>query len=834
MNPSFLALLVLAVALPAAAGDGDPANPAAAANPANPQASAFALMKARMMQKNDIPLSAAGVTLPPAVVTPPPPDTGHGTPPPPDWHRDEAERQAEFDRQFGAGAWKNITDFSSRCEPPACNFLATAGILRGGYDFVDLRRDVEAKRVEEGSPAFAQRDGAIKVGMRQTLEQMRPTPEGDPKQQEELIRVSDPIVKKVFTPQELVRYAQTNAAAAQTAPYYAFLGRTLNANAQPGPARAAFDAALARDPAYQPALSGRAESAYRLGDYPSAVKDARAALALRPDDAYALSTLKFSEGRSGPAPDAGAPGGAAPGTSGGAAAFAAASAASAAPGGGRGLAPASVPGDALHQSEAFTRDAKRALTLGDLRGAAEAARRAIAMNPANAAAYSLAAVANIRLKDYAAALAAAESGLKVAPNSAALHDFKAFALNGLKDRRGALAAADRALELKRNDPVAYFNRAVALYGLGDRDGSLTALKSAAALDPKFLPALNEALRLPTDADLLYLFPGDAPAPEAAPESAAGARPAWLLLGGGVLVGLLIAGLALALTRRPAPSRAAPPPLATPRWVPQRLAGKFEVGRELGSGGMGVVYEGFDSSLGRPVAIKRLREELRRDPKEAARFLSEAKLVARLKHPNIVEVYAVVDEGGELFLVFERVTGRTLHDLLSREKRLPFQRARDLFRGVCAALDEAHKRAVIHRDLKPANIMIEATGRARVMDFGIARLAEDAVSRVTRTVVGTPLYMAPEQEQGVSRRESDLFAAGVCFYETLTGSRPFDGAGPGLLIDKLHRAYEPASKRLERAPAGLDDFFARALEPDPEKRFPTATEFLRGLESLDAA
>ncbi len=816
MTSSVLAALFLFAARPAAAADGDPA-PTAAAPSAQSQ---FELLKARMLQQKGVSLDKAGVTLPTIPAVPPPGPKQ----PPPDWNQAEQERQAEFDRQFGGGAYKNLTDFSRTCEPPECNFLATADIIRGAYDFVDLKRDVESKRVAEGSAAFARREGTIKSNMRQTLDEMRPQPGGDPKKQEELIRVSDPIVKKVFTPAELVDYAKRNASSADTAPYYSFLGRTLNGVGQPGPAREAFDAALARDSRNEAALSGRAEASYRLGDYAAAIRDARTALVLDPTDANALTTLNFSKERVPPgAPAVGSLPAGAP----------ADDAAAPAPGLSRSPPlPAGPQAAGDPRGDSQVAEARRRLRLGDARGAAAALDRALALDPSNPAALSLSAVVRIRLKDYQGALAAAEAGLKLAPGNAALWDSKAFALNRMKDHRGALAAADRALSLNANDPVAYFNRAVALRGLGDKTGMTVALQRAAALDPKFAPVLEAALRLPSDADLLYLFPGESPSAEPAPLPEI-PRPAWQWVVAGVLGGLTLAALLVLLLRRaePAPAPVAPR-LSSRRHVPTRLAGKYEVGRELGSGGMGVVYEGFDASLGRPVAIKRLREELRWDPKETARFLAEARLVARLKHPNIVEVYAVVDEGGELFVVFERVEGTTLDDLLHREKRLRLQRARDLFRGVCAALGDAHRHAVIHRDLKPANIMIESSGRARVMDFGIARSVEDAVSRVTRTVSGTPLYMAPEQEQGVARRESDLFAAAVCLYEAVTGRRPFEGAG--LTTAKLRKSFTPASAVVGKASPGLDEFFSRALEPDPEKRFATADEFLRALESLDAA
>ncbi|MCR4296029.1 MAG: serine/threonine protein kinase, partial [Elusimicrobia bacterium] len=227
--------------------------------------------------------------------------------------------------------------------------------------------------------------------------------------------------------------------------------------------------------------------------------------------------------------------------------------------------------------------------------------------------------------------------------------------------------------------------------------------------------------------------------------------------------------------------------------------------------------------------------IRWDPRERARFVAEAKLVAKLHHPHIVEIHTIVEQEGEVYLIFEHIAGRTLRQVIAEDGKLPFQKARDLFRGVASALDYAHGLGVIHRDLKPANLMVDAEGRVRVMDFGIARLTEEALSRRTGTsrAVGTPLYMAPEQEQGVARSESDAYSMAVCLYELLTGRRPFAGSGTGLLMNKLKSVYEPPSKLDARLPSGLDEVFAKALGPDPDKRYASAGKLLRALESLEA-
>ena len=161
---------------------------------------------------------------------------------------------------------------------------------------------------------------------------------------------------------------------------------------------------------------------------------------------------------------------------------------------------------------------------------------------------------------------------------------------------------------------------------------------------------------------------------------------------------------------------------------------------------------------------------------------------------------------------------------------------DLF-GITAHFDHrfAHGRKVIHRDLKPSNVMVTAEGFVKVMDFGIARLAQDAATRgaQTNTVAGTPPYMAPEQEQGLVRRESDVYSLALCFYEMVCGQAAFAGTGAGMLMNKVNMAYVPASQRAAGLPDGVDEVLARALHADPDQRIHSARELLAALEALPA-
>ncbi|RLG55269.1 MAG: hypothetical protein DRN88_05875, partial [Candidatus Hydrothermarchaeota archaeon] len=219
---------------------------------------------------------------------------------------------------------------------------------------------------------------------------------------------------------------------------------------------------------------------------------------------------------------------------------------------------------------------------------------------------------------------------------------------------------------------------------------------------------------------------------------------------------------------PAPER---PPIPKPKEtvlveeeVVGLISGRYELLKEIGQGGMGIVYEAMDHRLKRKVAIKKMREEIKAKPKERERFLKEARTVAKLHHPNIVDIYDVIEEEGEIYLVFEFVQGKTLEDIIGDRGKVSWEKSRDIAVAVCDALEYAHKQRVIHRDLKPSNIMLTDAGHVKVMDFGIAREAKDTVSRLSGETSGTLVYMAPEQHLGSYDERTDIFSLGATMYE----------------------------------------------------------------------
>jgi eukaryotic-like serine/threonine-protein kinase len=252
-------------------------------------------------------------------------------------------------------------------------------------------------------------------------------------------------------------------------------------------------------------------------------------------------------------------------------------------------------------------------------------------------------------------------------------------------------------------------------------------------------------------------------------------------------------------------------------------GKYDVVRVLGSGAMGVVYEGVDPVIGRKVAIKTIRFEVLTAPFERddaqKRFLREAQAAGSLSHPSIVTIYEVGEENGLAYIAMEHIDGQSLESLLAGHTRLPLDRIVALVTQIADALDYAHRHGIVHRDIKPGNILVDVDGRARIVDFGIARVASSSLTQ-TNAVLGTPYYMSPEQVAGrtVDHR-ADLFSLGAVLYEMLTLAKPFPGDGLTTVIYRIVNE-DPRSPREfdQNLPRGLDTIVATALAKDPARRY----------------
>jgi serine/threonine protein kinase len=254
-----------------------------------------------------------------------------------------------------------------------------------------------------------------------------------------------------------------------------------------------------------------------------------------------------------------------------------------------------------------------------------------------------------------------------------------------------------------------------------------------------------------------------------------------------------------------------------------LGGKYEVGGQIGSGGMGIVYQGQDTSLKRPVAIKKLRSDLELAGSRRDLFMEEARISASLHHPFIVDIYAILEENGCIYLIFEFVEGENLQNLLSSQGPLPAAKAKGVIKCVCEALAFAHSRKVAHRDLKPSNIMLTPQGYAKVMDFGVARQIKETASKLTKgEIAGTWAYMAPEQEVGKFDARSDIFSLGVTIYELITGQLPF--SGPNYYAQKEKGMFRPLAQAAADVPVPLARAVDRCLSFDAKARFQTIEDF----------
>ncbi len=268
-------------------------------------------------------------------------------------------------------------------------------------------------------------------------------------------------------------------------------------------------------------------------------------------------------------------------------------------------------------------------------------------------------------------------------------------------------------------------------------------------------------------------------------------------------------------------------------------GRYEILGELGRGAMGVVYKARDPQIDRLVALKTV--SLRgQEPDDAAefrqRFINEAQLAGRLHHPGIVSVFDVGEEEttGEPYIVLEYVAGQALNKIISREKKLPLERALQLATEVAEALDYAHEQGVTHRDVKPGNILITEAGHAKIADFGIAKL-NLAHFTLPGKVLGTPAYMAPEQLSGEGADgRSDLFSLGVILYAIVTGHSPFQGNSATTVCYKVaNREPLPVSALDLHLPPELDAVIAHAMAKDPAKRYQRGSELANDLKLLQA-
>ncbi len=284
---------------------------------------------------------------------------------------------------------------------------------------------------------------------------------------------------------------------------------------------------------------------------------------------------------------------------------------------------------------------------------------------------------------------------------------------------------------------------------------------------------------------------------------------------------------------------APPP-APARKDPLegRVFGGFRLTRRIAKGGMGVVYLGEHPENGKKAAVKILTEEFSKMPGIQARFKREGTAGGRLEHDNIAAVLDMGQEDNYAFIATEFVEGGSIEDLIYKQKRVPPARAVEILCDLLAGLHHAHENGVIHRDIKPANVLLTAEGRAKVVDFGLAKDAEaNTILTLSGSVMGTPSYMSPEQAMGEKvGPEADIYSCGIILYQMLTGRKPFEGKS---IVDTLSKHINeplPSARALiPEVPEALERVMRRMTAKDPRKRYSKPAEAARDLRrSIGAA
>lgn len=261
-----------------------------------------------------------------------------------------------------------------------------------------------------------------------------------------------------------------------------------------------------------------------------------------------------------------------------------------------------------------------------------------------------------------------------------------------------------------------------------------------------------------------------------------------------------------------------------------LGNRYELVEEVGTGGMAIVYKAMDKLLNRYVAVKVLRREFQGNEEFIRRFNIESQAAASLSHPNIVPIYDVGQSDGMQYIVMEYLEGKTLKQYISENKDgVDWREAAEISMQICSALEHAHSKHIIHRDIKPQNIIINSDGTIKVMDFGIARAANNVTT--TSEAIGSAHYLSPEQARGgYTDQRSDIYSLGVVMYELFTGRLPFDGESP-VAVAMQHMQRDPIPPRIINPdiPAAIEDVILKAMSKEQRLRYESASEMLADIK-----
>ncbi|MCI0413668.1 protein kinase [bacterium] len=267
-----------------------------------------------------------------------------------------------------------------------------------------------------------------------------------------------------------------------------------------------------------------------------------------------------------------------------------------------------------------------------------------------------------------------------------------------------------------------------------------------------------------------------------------------------------------------------------------IANRYEVQSILGTGGMGVVLKALDRQLDEVVALKLLKGEVfQQDPVALDRFKQELKLARRITHRNVVRTFDYSELDNYYVISMEYVKGITLKQLIRQRGMLPVRIGLQIGKQICSALDAAHERGVVHRDMKPQNVLLESTGDVKIMDFGLARVADMKGMTSTGTIMGTPDYMSPEQAQGLDMdQRTDVYSTGVVLFEVFTGRLPFSADSALVVLNKHIREAPPKPTSFNPAlPPALEQVLLRSLEKDPDQRYQKISLLYEDLEAVSA-
>ncbi len=492
------------------------------------------------------------------------------------------------------------------------------------------------------------------------------------------------------------------------------------------------------------------------------------------------------------------------------------------------------------KSRLYLKTAAAKNQMQDYEGALKYSNLAIEKNPDNIEAYVERANSQNFLGNYDEAIKDLSHVIGLQPSNVVALNMRAWALykKGLAEQAGEDATA--ALRIKPDYADAMLSRSLSYEKQGKYAEMLADLEKAASINPSYRARYQDAVaqygaRVPNYVanyqNRAITIKNETPQTQ---EKGSGMKRfltiLFFTLTGGLLIGVGLLHI-FSGAKNDSQSRITHPDILSPSVFYEGVAtGKYKIESKIGQGGMGIVYKATDQTLNRDVAIKKMNDEIKFNDREKQRFIEEARTVAMLHHPNIIEIYTIFEEGEDIYLVFEYIDGETLDKKLAREVRMPFYEVKEITREIAKALSYAHKKNIIHRDMKLSNVMISRDGFVKVMDFGLAKIAREALSRISSTeIVGSPAYMAPEQDKGIFLKESDIYSLGVCIYEMLTGELPFQG--PDYHYQKENRLYAPLSASVPGLEKDMDDIMARILAPNPQERYKSAEEFLADFEKI---